>query len=148
MLTDANYWDEVSAGTVVVSMEIPGCPSCAELKEAMVAVEQECPGVRFERMNTAVNPQTTQELQIVHVPMLFLYRDGKFKGRAIVAPVPPKDRLVEWVNYRSTWNAPEPPPLVEEPEVCSFCMTVRRKLFSWFPRRIGQWLEARYANLP
>jgi glutaredoxin len=145
MLTDANYWDKVSTGTVVVSMEIPGCPSCTELKEAMIAVEQECSGVRFERMNTATNPQTTRELQIVQVPMLFLYRDGKFKGRAIVAPVPPKERLVEWVNFRSTYQVPEL--LVEKPEACSFCMAVRRKLFSWLPRRIGQWLEVRYANM-
>jgi thiol-disulfide isomerase/thioredoxin len=149
ILTDANFHEEVSKGTVVVIMFMPGCPSCDELKPVMAEVARECPDVQFKALNTGANRKTQEELRIDQVPMLFLFKGGDLKGRAIAAGksgVPSKERLVEWVNYRSTWEMPRPK-LVEKPEVCEFCMTVRRKLFSFFPRRIRTWLEGRYANL-
>jgi thioredoxin 1 len=146
ILTDENFHEEVSKGTVVVIMFMPGCPSCDELKPVMAEVARECPDVQFKALNTGANRKITDELGINQVPLLVMFKDGEHKARAIAAPVPSKERLVEWVNYRSTWEMPRRK-LVEKPEVCEFCMTVRRKLFSFFPRPIRSWLEGRYANL-
>lgn len=132
MLTDANFKDAVKSGTVVVIMWMPGCPACGDVKAAMQEVAKEVPDTQFRLFNIKANPVVSKLLNIIEVPMLVLFKDGKLKGKAIVSPVPPKERLVEWVKFRATWDMPQP----KEP--CKFCTLVRSYLPRWLHAYLPQ----------
>lgn len=86
ILTDTNFDEEVlkSALPVMVDFWAPWCGPCQMAEPVMEELAKEYEGkIKVGKMNVDENPQAAQKLEIMSIPTVVLFREGKEVGRKI-----------------------------------------------------------------
>lgn len=66
-----------AAGLAVLTK--PGCGACRHVKAALVSVAEALPAPLYE-LDVEESPGVAAELEVFHLPAMFLYRDGELRG--------------------------------------------------------------------
>lgn len=87
MLTYQSYFRVLddAPGSSLVVFTAPGCGACRAMLRALLALPATA-GLRVYRVAAEENPGLVEELEIFHLPALFLYRDGEELGAVQAAP--------------------------------------------------------------
>lgn len=74
-----NFDREVTeaAGRVLVDFWSPGCGPCRAMEPVLESVASRHPDVKFAKMNAAENPDVAWAFNVVAVPTLVLFKDGR-----------------------------------------------------------------------
>lgn len=96
-LTYQSYFRVLDAapGASLVVFTAPGCGACRAMLRALRDLRGEV-SLALYRVAAEENPGLVEELEIFHLPALFLYRDGREHGSIQAAPRP-----------RAVWEAVE-----------------------------------------
>ncbi len=99
ILTDQNFEQEVikSNQLVLVDFWSPTCPPCLILGPIIEEIAKEFKGrAKIAKLNVAENPETTRSYQIMGIPTLVIFKDGKPVERA--TGLRPKQVLIDKLN--------------------------------------------------
>ncbi len=94
--TDNNFETEVlnSEQPVLVDFWAPWCMPCRMVAPVVEEVAKEFEGqVKVGKLNTDENQQTASSYQIMSIPSMLLYKNGKVVDRVVGAV--PKEQLVQ-----------------------------------------------------
>ena len=94
-VTDQNFADEVLKSTLPVLVDIwaPWCGPCRMIAPVVEKLAQKYDQrFKFCRLNIDQNPQTASNYQIMSIPTLIFFQDGKVVDR-VVGAVP--ERVLE-----------------------------------------------------
>jgi len=94
-VTDQNFADEVLKSTLPVMIDIwaPWCGPCRMIAPVVEKLAQKYDQrFKFCRLNIDQNPQTASNYQIMSIPTLIFFQDGKVVDR-VVGAVP--ERVLE-----------------------------------------------------
>lgn len=95
-LTDQNFKEEVLEADVPVLIDLwaPWCQPCLMQGPIIEEVAKEFEGkIKVGKLNVDENRQTAMQYQIMSIPTLMIFKDGKVVERLI--GVRPKDVLME-----------------------------------------------------
>ena len=83
--TDADFADLVRRHpNLVVDAWAPWCKPCLRLEPILHQLAQEYAGrVTIARLDADENPRTAQQLQVMSMPTLVFYRDGRRVGHVV-----------------------------------------------------------------
>jgi len=104
-LTDANFSQEVleSDKPVLVDFWAPWCMPCRMVAPAVQEIAAEYAGrVKVGKLNTDENQMTAAQYQIMGIPSLLVYRDGKVVDR--IVGVVPKEQIVQALDRHVAVN--------------------------------------------
>jgi len=76
-VTDANFGIFVKSGVVAVDCFAEWCPPCKMLAPVIEKLSKEIPNIKFGKLNTDENPDTTEEYAIRSIPNILVFKDGK-----------------------------------------------------------------------
>lgn len=78
-LTKDNFDHEVTeaAGRVLVDFWSPGCGPCRAMEPVLASAASRHPDVKFAKMNAAENPDVAWAFNVVAIPTLVLFEDGR-----------------------------------------------------------------------
>lgn len=78
-LTKDNFDREVTEteGRVLVDFWSPGCGPCRAMEPVLESAASRHPDVKFAKMNAAENPDVAWAFNVVAVPTLVLFKDGR-----------------------------------------------------------------------
>ena len=98
-LTDQNFEEEVikSNQLILVDFWSPTCPPCLILGPIIEEIAKEFKGrAKVGKLNVAENPETARDHQIMGIPTLIIFKDGKPIERA--TGLRPKQVLIDKLN--------------------------------------------------
>jgi thioredoxin 1 len=98
-LSDDEFEEKVlqSDLPVLVDFWAPWCGPCRMVSPIVEELSEEYAGkVVFAKMNTDENPSVPMQYQIMSIPSLLLFKDGKLLDRAI--GMRPKPVLQQWLE--------------------------------------------------
>ena len=98
-ITDENFKKEVleSEKPVLVDFWAPWCGPCRMVAPIIEQVAENMDGkIKFAKLNTDENQKTARDFQIMAIPTLMIFKDGKEIDRII--GYKPKDQLEEQLN--------------------------------------------------
>lgn len=77
-INDANFGEFISKGTTIVDFWATWCAPCRRQAPVIEELAGELGSkVRFGKMDVDRNKQTSEEMQILHLPTLVIFKDGK-----------------------------------------------------------------------
>lgn len=92
-------FDEVekSSGLILVDFSAEGwCAPCKAIKPILEELESEIKDVRFVKVDVDTEQELTEKYEIVSVPTLILFKNGKEVSRK--TGFADKQRLTKWLN--------------------------------------------------
>ena len=98
-LSDAEFDDTISQSNVPVLVDFwaPWCGPCRMLGPIIEELAEDYAGkVVFAKVNTDENPATSGKFDIMSIPTLLLFRDGRLIDRAV--GMRPKPALKDWID--------------------------------------------------
>ncbi|GBE19145.1 thioredoxin [archaeon BMS3Abin16] len=96
-LTDANFDETIAENKLVlVDFWAAWCAPCRMIAPALEEIAAETPGVVIGKMNIDENPVKAAQFQIMSIPNLLLFKDGKVVENIIGAV--PKSSLTSAIN--------------------------------------------------
>lgn len=98
-LTDQNFEEEVvkSNQPVLVDFWMPGCGPCLVMGPIIGEIAKEFEGkAKVGKLNVVENPEAARNYQIMGVPTLIIFKDGKPAERA--TGLRPKQILIDKLN--------------------------------------------------
>ena len=96
-LTDANFDETLSANKLVlVDFWAAWCAPCRMIAPALEEIAAETPGVVIGKFNIDENPVKAAQFQIMSIPNLLLFKDGKLVENIIGAV--PKNNLTATIG--------------------------------------------------
>ena len=102
ILTDANFETETAGGIVLVDFWAPWCGPCRMQGPILERIAEQYAGkAAVAKMNVDENPQIPQQLDIVNIPTLIIFKDGQAEKR-FVGVQPQEILAVELDAFLST----------------------------------------------
>lgn len=97
-ITGSDFEAEISKsqGTVVLDIWGDGCAPCKALLPILEQVAAERTDVRIVKMNFSDGPEIATELQLMGLPTLYLFRDGKLVKQQ--PGLQSKSQLLAWID--------------------------------------------------
>ncbi len=79
LLTDANFESEVrKPGVLLVDFWAAWCGPCLRVAPTLEAIAKDRAGaMRLGKLNVDENPRTAQRFQVMSIPTMLLFKDGK-----------------------------------------------------------------------
>jgi len=79
LLTDANFESEVrKPGVILVDFWAAWCGPCLRVAPTLEAIARDQAGkMRLGKLNVDENPRTAQRFQVMSIPTMLLFKDGK-----------------------------------------------------------------------
>ena len=79
-LNDLNFHHTLAAleGATLVVFTAPHCGACRHLKQALKLLQQQQPELSLFEVDAVHNGGLVNELEVFHLPALFLYVNGRF----------------------------------------------------------------------
>lgn len=89
VLTDATFDDEIhKGGPILVDFWAAWCGPCLRIAPVLEQLAKDrAPALRVGKLNVDENPRTAQRFQVMSIPTLLLFKDGKLVD-GIVGAVP------------------------------------------------------------
>lgn len=101
LLTDANFETEVrKPGVIMVDFWAAWCGPCLRVSPTLEAIAREKAGkMRLGKLNVDENPKTAGRFQVMSIPTMLVFKDGKLVDGIVGAlPRPDIERvLARWV---------------------------------------------------
>ncbi len=87
LLTDANFETEVhKPGVILVDFWAAWCGPCLRVAPTLEAIAKEQAGkMRLGKLNVDENPRTAQRFEVMSIPTMLLFKDGKLVDGAVGA---------------------------------------------------------------
>lgn len=82
-LTIDNFEQEVKEGTVVIDFWAPWCGPCRVQSPILEQLGEEMPDVKIAKVNVDEEPALAQSFNVMSIPTLVFYRDGKQFNKVI-----------------------------------------------------------------
>ena len=82
-LTDEQFDEAIAKGTVLVDVFTTWCGPCKMLSPIIEAAADECPDVKFYKVDADACPDVTLRYMIRSVPTLLLFKDGDLADTSI-----------------------------------------------------------------
>ncbi len=82
-LTIDNFEQEVKEGTVVIDFWAPWCGPCRVQSPILEQLGEEMPDVKIAKVNVDEEPALAQAFNVMSIPTLVFYRDGKQFNKVI-----------------------------------------------------------------
>ena len=98
---------EAAPGTAAVALTARGCGACRLLEAALAELARCRPGLRLFEADAQVDTALVRELEVFHLPALFLCREGHFHCALHARPTP--DALAEAIERALRTSAEEAP---------------------------------------
>ncbi|MGH1349531.1 MAG: thioredoxin [Methyloligellaceae bacterium] len=98
-VSDATFEEEVlkSSEPVVVDFWAEWCGPCKQIAPALEELSNELAGkVKIAKMDMEANEKIPQELGIMNLPTMLLFKDGKVVDTKIGSS--PKTAIEKWIN--------------------------------------------------
>ncbi len=98
-ITDDNFKKEVEQSSlpVLVDFWAPWCAPCRMIAPVIEELAEEYDGkIKVAKYNTEDSSQKAMELQVVSIPSIIIFKDGKEVDRSI--GVMPKEKLKEFID--------------------------------------------------
>jgi len=108
-VTDATFDEEAGKpGLALVDFYADWCGPCKVLEPMLDRILAQHPEVRMLRLNVDENPLSTAQFQILSIPTVIFFRDGKQLGEPILGAQKPAvyDALIR--EYSSGADAQQP----------------------------------------
>ncbi len=99
IFNDENFESEVlnAEGPVVVDFFATWCGPCAQLAPVVESLAEEYDGkVKIGKLDVDENPETTDRYQVMSIPTLIFYKDGKAVDKTV--GVVAKDAIVSAIE--------------------------------------------------
>jgi thioredoxin 1 len=79
-LNDHSFYHalEDTPGAALVVLTAASCGACAALKRALARLPAEAPPVALFELDAHESPGVVQDLEVFHLPAMFLYLDGEY----------------------------------------------------------------------
>ena len=79
LLTDANFEAEVrKPGVILVDFWAASCGPCLRVSPTLEAIARDRAGkMRLGKLNVDENPRTAQRFQVMSIPTMLVFKDGK-----------------------------------------------------------------------
>jgi thioredoxin 1 len=92
-ITEQDFNKEIKEGKVLVDCYAEWCGPCKMLSPIVDELSEELTDVKFFKLNVDDNQELAQEYQIMSIPTLLIYEDGKLVNTSV--GLKSKDELKE-----------------------------------------------------
>ncbi len=96
LLTDANFETEIrKPGVILVDFWAAWCGPCLRVSPTLEAIAREKAGtMRLGKLNVDENPRTAERFQVMSIPTMLLFKDGKLVDGIVGALPRPQIELL------------------------------------------------------
>lgn len=95
-ITEAEFKDSVKSGYSVVDFSATWCGPCQMLAPVLEKVSEECDKAAFFAVDVDEAQDLCQEIGIMSVPAVFLFKDGEIVSQSI--GFQPKEAIEAWLS--------------------------------------------------
>ncbi|MBO8170461.1 MAG: thioredoxin [Bacillaceae bacterium] len=96
-VTDQNFQDQVSNGTVLVDFWAPWCGPCKMIAPVLEELDQEIGDkLKIVKLNVDENPESAGRYGVMSIPTLIVFKDGQPVDK--IVGFQPKEALLGTLN--------------------------------------------------
>ena len=96
ILTDSNFKEETASGLILVDFWAPWCAPCIMLGPIIEEVADKVKDIRIGKLNVDENPRIASQFQVMSIPAVMLFKDGKLVETLI--GLRPKENYLEVIE--------------------------------------------------